>query len=200
MKKPFTGEFPITQRFGEKYTDPDGHTGIDFALYLGTPVRAAERGTVKLTASRMDGYGRYLILAHENDLETLYAHLSEISVCVGDMVEPGEMIGRSGNSGHSTGPHLHFEVRRGGKVIDPEPLFEPDPARDDASEGPAWEVRVPLLYVRSGPGIDYGIVDCVAEGSIVHEAEQNETCWLRIGNNRWIAARYKGEAFCEPLQ
>ena len=119
MNLPFEGDFPVTQRFGEKITDPAGHTGIDYALYLGTPVRAALDGTVIRAACLATGYGTHIVLEHEGGLQTVYAHLSSVSVCIGAAVREGEVIGRSGNTGNSTGPHLHFEVFVDGENIDP---------------------------------------------------------------------------------
>lgn len=195
MRKPFEGEFPVTQRFGEKITDPAGHTGIDYALYLGTPVLAAMDGTVSLTASLSTGYGSHVIIDHGHGLQTVYAHLSHISVCIGETVREGQVIGRSGNTGNSTGPHLHFEIRRLGSPIDPETVFN---AGDRAKTGDR-RVTVPLLYVRSGPGTEYPIVDSLHQGAAVSGETTAETVWLKIGKNRWIAVRYQGEDFCETI-
>ena len=119
MRIPFDGEFPITQRFGEKITNPAGHTGIDYALYTGTPVLAAMDGKISRVVSLVSGYGTHIIIDHGNGLQTVYAHLSRINVSFGDFVREGQIIGRSGNSGNSTGPHLHFEVWIGDGRTDP---------------------------------------------------------------------------------
>lgn len=121
MRKPFDGNYSVTQRFGEKITDPAGHTGIDYALYLGTPVLAAADGTVTRVAHLQGSYGTHVMLSHEDGLETVYAHLSQTSVSLGTKVLAGQVIGLSGNSGNSTGPHLHFEVRSSssGGTMDP---------------------------------------------------------------------------------
>ena len=194
MRKPFDGNFEITQRFGEKITDPAGHTGIDYALYLGTPVLAAADGTVKLAAHLQSGYGTHVVIDHGNGLETVYAHLSHISVSLGAKVLTGQIIGQSGNSGRSTGPHLHFEVRRDGKDIDPEEVFREE---TEAGKGAGRRVTVPLLFVRSGPGTEYPIVDSLKRGELVSGRVTAETVWLKIGDGRWIAVRYQGEDFCE---
>ena len=102
MRIPFDGEFPITQRFGEKITNPAGHTGIDYALYTGTPVLAAMDGKISRVVSLVSGYGTHIIIDHGNVLQTVYAHLSRISVSFGDFVREGQIIGRSGSSGNST--------------------------------------------------------------------------------------------------
>lgn len=193
MRKPFDGDFPITQRFGEKVTDPAGHTGIDYALYHGTPVLAAMSGKVSRTACLGSGYGNHVILDHEGGLQTVYAHLSRVSVSFGDIISEGQIIGYSGNTGNSTGPHLHFEVRRLEKPVDPEPLLNPA----DVLKKGEQRVKVPLLYVRSGPGIEYPIVDSLRKGSVISGEATAETVWLKIGKNRWTAVRYQGEDFCE---
>lgn len=195
MRKPFEGNFPITQRFGEKITDPAGHTGIDYALYLGTPVLAALDGKVTRISHMTAGYGTHIMLEHEGGLETVYAHLSSVNVTLGSEVLEGQQIGRSGSTGNSTGPHLHFEVRRNGKPIDPDELFRLPFSADEGN----CRVNVPVLYVRSGPGTEYPIVDSLREGDSVTGNETAETIWLKIGQNRWIAVRYQGKDFCETI-
>ena len=190
---PFDGNYPVTQRFGEKITDPAGHTGIDYALYLGTPVLASLDGKVVRTAYLGTGYGTHIVLEHDGGLQTVYAHLSMISVNIGSAVREGQMIGRSGNTGNSTGAHLHFEVRRAGKPIDPEELLS---AAGDPASG-TFRVCVPELYVRSGPGTEYSIVDSLKYGTRVSGDTSVETVWLNIGPGRWIASRYQGKDFCE---
>ena len=195
MRIPFDGEFPVTQRFGERITDPAGHTGIDYALYLGTPVLAALDGEVIRTAFLCTGYGTHIVLQHEGGLQTVYAHLSAVSVSLGSVVREGDEIGRSGNTGNSTGAHLHFEVRRAGVPIDPAELL----AGRAAMPGRTHRVCVPQLYVRSGPGTEFPIVDSLRCGAQVKEETAAETVWLKIGPDRWIAARYQGKDFCETL-
>lgn len=196
MRKPFEGDFPITQRFGEKITDPAGHTGIDYALYLGTPVLAAADGTVCLVAHLQSGYGTHVVIEHEDGLETVYAHLSRADISIGAKVRTGQTIGLSGNSGRSTGPHLHFEVRLDGRPIDPEIAFREGMEAEKPAER---RVTVPLLYVRSGPGTEYPIVDSLTRGAQVSGRVTAETVWLKIGDGRWIAVRYQGEDFCELI-
>ena len=195
MRKPFDGDFPITQLFGETITDPAGHTGIDYALYLGTPVLAALPGRVARVGKLASGYGVHVLLEHDGGLETLYAHLSSVSAHIGTEVLEGQEIGRSGNTGHSTGPHLHFEVRRFGKPIDPSELLK----AGDHPDGGNCRVLVPMLYVRSGPGTEYAIVGSLKRGDQVTAEMRSETVWLKIGTDRWIAARYQGKDFCETI-
>lgn len=94
------------------------HKGLDFKAPHGTPVRAAGAGLV-VFAGRKGGYGRLIIISHGNGLETRYAHLRRISVGRGHYVAAGTPIGTVGSSGRSTGPHLHFEVRRFDEPMDP---------------------------------------------------------------------------------
>lgn len=91
-----------------------GHNGVDFGAPIGTSVFAAIGGVVTLTRGGNawnGGYGNYIVIKHPNGVQTLYAHLDSILVNQGQSVTKGQNIGRSGNSGQSTGPHLHFEVR-----------------------------------------------------------------------------------------
>jgi murein DD-endopeptidase MepM/ murein hydrolase activator NlpD len=101
------------------------HSGVDMAAPAGTPVHAAGAG-VATVALDPSGYGLYLIVAHGGGVSTLYGHLESTAVVSGDPVAAGAEIGRVGSTGLSTGPHLHFEVRRGGRPVDPVPLL---PAR-----------------------------------------------------------------------
>ena len=98
------------------------HPGFDLAASAGTEVAAAARGTV-VHAGPAGTYGNLVTLRHENGFETRYAHLSEVHVSVGDLVEAGADVGKVGTTGYSTGPHLHFEVRHDGQAIDPAPLL-----------------------------------------------------------------------------
>ncbi|MCY0931067.1 LysM peptidoglycan-binding domain-containing M23 family metallopeptidase [Streptomyces sp. H27-H1] len=86
------------------------HTGIDFAVSTGTQVRAAAAGTV-VSSGRQGAYGNAVVIKHGDGRYTLYAHLSSATASEGERVSAGERIGRSGDTGNSTGPHLHFEVR-----------------------------------------------------------------------------------------
>ncbi len=94
------------------------HEGIDFRAATGTRVYASKTGRVS-KAKWMSGYGRIVVIQHTDDFSTAYAHLSRISVSVGDIVKQGQAIGLTGNSGLSTGPHLHFEIRYKDKSENP---------------------------------------------------------------------------------
>jgi len=98
------------------------HEGVDMrAKYI--DVNAAKEGVVKF-AGYMSGYGRIVIITHEDGYETRYAHLNKHHVNQGDKVASGQLIAQSGNSGRSTGPHLHFEIRKNGKTLDPMKLLK----------------------------------------------------------------------------
>lgn len=110
-RQPFSGEWPITQYYGETITS-NFHTGIDYGCPVGTPIFASENGVIRYAGFDKTGYGNCVIIEHDASHATLYAHLVTIrTTTVGRKVMQGEIIGYSGNTGNSTGPHLHFEAR-----------------------------------------------------------------------------------------
>lgn len=117
--RPVTG-YRISSNFGGR-ADPitgaqRGHGGTDYALASGAPVMAVKMGTVT-KAGMVKGYGNHIIVKHADGVESLYAHLSKINVTVGQQVQAGNIIGKVGSTGRSTGPHLHFEIEtKSGKV------------------------------------------------------------------------------------
>jgi murein DD-endopeptidase MepM/ murein hydrolase activator NlpD len=114
------------------------HTGLDLAAPEGTPVLAADDGAVAAVGEGSKGYGRYLILSHRDGLATLYGHLAQPLVRVGDQVVQGQPVGLEGSTGDSTGPHVHFELRVNGQVEDPSALLppgSPSDYRDHAAGG-----------------------------------------------------------------
>jgi murein DD-endopeptidase MepM/ murein hydrolase activator NlpD len=121
--KPFDGSYPVTSPFGIR-EDPlnpgskEFHTGIDFGIPEGTPVKAAADGVVVL-AGEYGGYGKAVVIRHADGLSTIYGHLSEIKTEERKEVKQGDVIGLSGNTGRSTAPHLHFEIRENGQPVDP---------------------------------------------------------------------------------
>ena len=94
------------------------HTGMDIGCGTGTPVVAAQAGTV-ITATYNTAYGNYIVINHGNGVSTLYAHNSKLLVSVGQKVTQGQQISKSGNTGYSTGPHMHFEVLVNGNPQNP---------------------------------------------------------------------------------
>jgi murein DD-endopeptidase MepM/ murein hydrolase activator NlpD len=116
----------VTSEFGHR-PNPLGkghvfHRGIDLAAPVGTPVYAVAAGTV-IRASRDRTYGNVVVIDHHNGYKTLYAHNSKLLVKVGERVKPGQSIAKVGSTGHSTGPHLHFEIHRSGQRVDPGPYL-----------------------------------------------------------------------------
>jgi murein DD-endopeptidase MepM/ murein hydrolase activator NlpD len=112
---PLTTPGHITQRL----TDAGArHPGIDIAVPSNSYIRAAGAGTVR-AAGVDEVYGNYVIVSHGSGLESLYGHASSILVAAGDRVGRGQVLGRTGSSGRSTAPHLHFEVRLNGRPVDP---------------------------------------------------------------------------------
>ena len=123
VRKPILGEIDLSSGFGVR-SDPflgrlAMHTGLDFRGSIGDPVRATANGTVE-TAGWSGGYGKMVEIDHGNGLSTRYGHLSEIDVKVGDQIKIGQVIGRVGSTGRSTGPHLHYETRIDGEAVDPQ--------------------------------------------------------------------------------
>ncbi len=112
-------------RFGKKGREP--HDGIDLAAPAGTPVKTAQEGTV-LYAGEQQGYGLIVIVQHPTGLITLYAHNRDLRVKTGQTVRRSQVIATVGESGHTSGPHLHFEVRVDGKPVDPGDYLGPLPA------------------------------------------------------------------------
>jgi murein DD-endopeptidase MepM/ murein hydrolase activator NlpD len=107
---------PVTSGFGWRWGRM--HEGIDIAVPSGTPVAAAASGTV-ITAGWLGGYGNLVVIDHGNGLATAYGHNSSVTVGAGQSVAQGQVIAYSGSTGHSTGPHVHFEVRVNGSAVDP---------------------------------------------------------------------------------
>lgn len=182
LGQPFAGQFGISQLWGENsgfYTRYSydgvalwGHNGIDFLTPTGTPVLATAAGEVAQAGFEPGGFGNYILLAHPWG-ESIYAHLETIEVQVGQQVGRGAVIGRSGNSGGSTGPHLHFSIRihpytrtdGWGGYSDPLPYLDPqtvawppymlEAAALSSSGGPApgTERRPPSRMAEDAPGL-----------------------------------------------
>lgn len=115
----------VTSHFGYRPKFHRMHYGTDIKVYVGDTIRAAFSGKIRIVADQgaRKGYGKYIIIRHANGLETVYGHLSKQLVKEDDTVKAGDVIGLGGNTGRSTGPHLHFETRLLGQFIDPEKMF-----------------------------------------------------------------------------
>jgi murein DD-endopeptidase MepM/ murein hydrolase activator NlpD len=113
---------PVRSEYGRRQSPwtgkPEQHEGLDIASSPGTPVESPAAGRV-IAASSGHDYGRHVMLDHGNGVRSLYGHLKQLDVKVGQRVEKGQVIGRVGSSGRSTGPHLHYEVQVNGKPVNP---------------------------------------------------------------------------------
>lgn len=114
----------ITSHFGWRPNFQRMHHGVDLSLQIGDTVRAAINGMIKHISYDADGYGHYVVMSHPDGMETVYGHLSYALVSQGQFVYAGQPVAIGGNTGNSTGPHLHFEARVGGVAVDPTLLFD----------------------------------------------------------------------------
>ena len=112
----------ITSNFGSRWGRQ--HKGLDIKVYIGDTIRAAFSGKVRIVRYEAGGYGKYIVIRHPNGLETIYGHLSEQLVTENQVVRAGEIIGLGGNTGRSTGSHLHFETRLCGVALNPALMFD----------------------------------------------------------------------------
>jgi murein DD-endopeptidase MepM/ murein hydrolase activator NlpD len=127
VRKPVTGEIDLTSPFGVRVDPfvhtPAMHTGLDFRGELGESIHATAAGTVTI-AAWTGGYGKMVEINHGNGLATRYGHLSEIDVSVGDKIRIGQIVGKLGSTGRSTGPHLHYETRVDGEAVNPQKFLD----------------------------------------------------------------------------
>jgi hypothetical protein len=204
---------PITQNFGEnpgfysKWGYP-GHNGVDFGIPNGTPVVAAAKGTVDKVSFEDGGYGNYVKLKHMDGAAvyyTYYAHLMQASATAGQNVEAGAVVGFSNNTGASTGPHLHFGLRKADTsgaykgYIDPLPYITGQTTSGEEMPGAValpdmkFEVIITELNVRSGPGINFSIVDKLKKGkNVTTKRMYSEAAWIEIGPDKWCAVTFGG--------
>ena len=205
--KPFNGNYPVTQRFGDTFTDPKCHKGIDYALPAGTPVLAAADGIVERAGVDNTGYGNMVLIRHLWNDGTVYGHLRNWSVQVGQKVKAGEIIGYSGNSGNSTGAHLHFEYRTKydnyKTAIDPTPYFtEQELPASNASAGWYEVVCDSGANIRMTPG--GALKSWLPKGVRVHltgnSSVANNLTWFEIVGGYWVArADSEGTVLIEDI-
>ena len=112
----------VTSNFGARWGRT--HKGLDIKVYIGDTIRAAFSGKVRIVRYEGRGYGKYIVIRHNNGLETIYGHLSKQIVTENQIVRAGDPIGLGGNTGRSTGSHLHFETRLCGVALNPALLFD----------------------------------------------------------------------------
>ncbi|MGW3467989.1 M23 family metallopeptidase [Saccharopolyspora sp. NPDC000995] len=115
---PADGE--ISSGFGVRWGEM--HKGVDIANDIGTPIRAASAGIV-IDSGPASGYGMWIRIAHRDDVVSIYGHIDEDFVSVGQRVRAGELIATMGDRGESTGPHLHFQIEVAGRPVDPEEFY-----------------------------------------------------------------------------
>lgn len=164
---PFDGQRAAVQGYGENPQNYarfglDGHEGMDWMMPEGTPIYAAAAGTVETVAYSPSEYGNYVVIRHEDGSQTLYAHFQQATVQVGDEVTPSDQIGLSGNTGNSTGPHLHFGYRPPGADL------------QDGMRG--WVDPSGILVGREGeapqPGVQWDLVNQYANQDVRYVASQ----------------------------
>ena len=114
----------LQSKFGYRPRFRRIHKGIDLGLHVGDTVRAAFDGKVRICRYERRGYGYYVVIRHDNGMETVYGHLSKFIVKPDDRVKAGDPIALGGNTGRSTGPHLHFETRYMGLPINPADIID----------------------------------------------------------------------------
>ncbi len=107
----------ISSRFGRRWGKP--HEGLDIAAQTGAHILASKSGVIVYSGNELGGYGNIIVIAHKGGFFSVYAHNKDNYVTKGQVVKRGQVIGRVGSTGKSTGPHLHFEVRRNGQALNP---------------------------------------------------------------------------------
>lgn len=138
----------ITDIFGYRPRRRRVHNGLDIKVEKGDTIYAAFDGKIRITAYQRRGYGHYVVIRHNNGIETLYAHLSKKLVTANQNVKAGDPIGLGGNTGRSTGSHLHFETILLGKCIDPALLFD---FKNQTATGDSYVYRRPgSKYIENG--------------------------------------------------
>jgi len=208
----------VTQTFQEHverarqfgWTNYNG--GIDWGIPTGTPVKAAQKGQVTVVRTDATGYGVHVRIQHDADYLTIYGHLASFSVQAGSQLEAGQVIGLSDNTGNSTGPHLHFELRHRNLAIDPAPLLattleptepteptEPEkPEPEEFPELPRVKVTAIALNIRRGPGVSspaVGLLQSGVQAAVMQSIHQGDDVWLQIGYNQYIAMQVGGQKF-----
>lgn len=196
-------KYRISQPFGANPQDYPkskvGHPGIDWATPVGVPIRASSDGMIIFAGINADGYGRLIVISHQDSYYTYYAHLSKILVVARQKVMAGDIIGATGgaksdpHAGNTTGAHLHFEIVKGTIPINPLSLLKLSKEYATIAVG---EVLVDELRVRSVPTtIQNSPIGKIKKGEIVPILDVEGTeVWLRTPRG-FIAAIYNGERF-----
>jgi murein DD-endopeptidase MepM/ murein hydrolase activator NlpD len=132
-------KFRLSGKYGElsEVRNNQPHNGIDIAMPEGTELRSVVDGVVERVFDGSGKIGEGVVIKLEDGTRAIYGHMSDVDVKVGERIEAGELIGLSGNTGNSTGPHLHFGIMRDGQFVDPSPLAEPL-ANMSGNVGESW--------------------------------------------------------------
>ena len=182
-RQPFRGEYPITQAYGVvipgvTYKDRP-HTGIDYGCPKGTPILASADGVVQYSDFDKSGYGHLVTIIHNDNKATRYAHLSERHVVLKQKVKQGDVIGLSGSTGNSTGPHLHFEARKiwcDWRSHQDPVTFLPLRTADDSIGQVQPPVTSVMLQQKPEQKIFGGLCEVVCEEANIRDAETYRIC------------------------
>ena len=213
---PVLGSYRISQTFAEHVQRrinngwPPGsyNGGIDYACAMGTPIIAAADGVVASIQQQASGYGWHVRINHGSGFLSIYGHMSRIDVAAGKVVQAGDVLGLSGNTGNSTGPHLHFEVRKDNVEWNPEAMMvawqaAPSTPRPEIPELPRVHVlpNVSLRVRRTAQVASNNITGQVTSRdgglSVMQIVEVGGDVWLKIGYRQYIADTYRGTIFVE---
>lgn len=191
----------ITSKMGPRWGR--AHKGLDIKVYIGDTIRAAFSGKVRIKKYEAKGYGKYLVIRHPNGLETIYGHMSEWLVEEDENVKAGQPIGLGGNTGRSTGSHLHFETRLCGVALNPALLFDfvnqdvtadyymfrkSDYQRENANINNTFATQA------GGTGLDLAATPASTEGAMRQKASSGDVRYHKVsaGETLTSIARRRG--------
>lgn len=185
---PVEGKMVVTSRFGRRRRGP--HRGIDIDLVTGDNVMSILAGKVRFVGYSR-GHGRTVVVRHDNDLETVYAHLSEYNVKTNDYVERGQIIGKGGTTGNARGSHLHMEIRYKGVCINPEYLLD---FKDVKVRGEELWVNESLVNPLNHSSYYFAKMDVLEteEDAKKHQKKARKIHVVRKGDTLWGIARRNG--------
>ena len=173
----------ITDKYGYRPRRARAHLGLDVKVKIGDTIRAAFDGKVRISRYERRGYGHYLVIRHPNGLETVYGHLSKKLVNENDIVHAGDPIALGGNTGRSTGSHLHFETRILGNAINPALMFD-FPNQKAATDYYVYQKNTREVYYKVKSGDTLSKIAVKNETSVANLCKLNgisKNTVLRIG-------------------
>jgi len=185
------------------------HRAYDWGVVVGTPLRAMQSGVVSKIEALQKSYGLYILLDHGDQIESLYAHLSEVLLNEGDRVQIGQVIALSGNTGNSTGPHVHIEARYRGVPFDFLPLLSRDPIElgeiepieiemPDFPKLPKMLVHVDDLRMRAEPNVNsliLGYMPLNTPIEVIRVIEDSRDIWCQVGLGQYCALRWRNQVY-----